>query len=101
MGVDVGGGGEVDEEGEEDADEGDEAGEREVLPWVAGGHVAVGEGGEGFGEDVDEGGGEDHAGGEALDDENHLVVRGSALENPGEHHRQGDAHHAGDEDYED
>ena len=99
--VNMGGGGEVDEEGEDGADHGDEAGEREVLPGVVGGDVAVGEGGEGVREDVDEGGGENHAGGEALDDENRLVVHGFALENPGKHHRGGDAHHTGDEDYED
>lgn len=65
--VDVWRGGEVDEQGKEDADEGDEAGEGEVLPRVAGGDLAVGKGVEGVGEDVDEGGGEDNARREALD----------------------------------
>lgn len=63
----MGGGGDVDEEGEEGAGDGAEAGEGEVAPRVAGSHVAVGEGLEGVGEDVDEGGGEDDAGGEGLD----------------------------------
>lgn len=50
--VDVWRGGEVDEQSGEDADEGDEAGEGEVLPRVAGGDLAVGEGVEGVGEEA-------------------------------------------------
>lgn len=91
-------GGQVHQESGDGADHGDEAGERVVLPGVPGGHLAVGEGGEGVGEDVDEGSGEDDAGGEALDYESGAVVGGLALEVAGEEDRGGDAHDAGDED---
>lgn len=80
-------GGQVHQESGDGADHGDEAGERVVLPGVPGGHLAVGEGGEGVGEDVDKGSGEDDAGGEALDYESGAVVGGLALEVAGEEDR--------------
>uniref|UniRef100_A0A0D3G3M3 Uncharacterized protein n=1 Tax=Oryza barthii TaxID=65489 RepID=A0A0D3G3M3_9ORYZ len=63
VGFEVGGGGEVDEEGEERADEGEEAREGEVPPRAARGDGAVGERGVRVGEDVDERSGEDDPGG--------------------------------------
>lgn len=68
---------------------------------MVGGDAAVGEGVEGVGEDVDEGGGENNAGGEAFDDENGFVVDRFAVEEASEEDRRGDADDAGDEDEED
>lgn len=99
--LDVGAGGEVDKEGEEGAEQGNEPSEGEVPPGVAGGDGAVGEGIEGVGEDVNEGGGEDDAGGEALDEEDGAVVGGLAVEEAGEEDGGGDAGDASKEDDED
>ncbi|KAM1751409.1 hypothetical protein ACFX11_009530 [Malus domestica] len=56
-----------------------------------------GDGDGGVEKDVDEGGGEDDAGGEALDDERGFVVRGLALEVAGEKDGGRYADNAGDE----
>lgn len=88
----------VDKEGEEGAYEGKEAGEGEVAPGVAGGELAVGEGGGGVGEDVDEGGGEDDPRGEALDEEEGVRIGLLAMEHAGEENREGYADGAGGED---
>lgn len=78
----------VNEKSEQRTYHGDQAREGEVLPWVMGGDLAVRHGGEGVGEYVDEGCGEDNSGGEALDQEDGLVVEGFSLEEAGEEHRR-------------
>lgn len=99
--LDVRRGGDVDEERQQGAEHGDESGEGEVPPGVVRRHLAVGERLVGVGEDVDEGGGEDDAGGEALYEQNRFVVKRFAVEVAGEEHRQGDADDACEEDDED
>lgn len=77
----------------------DEPREGEVVPRGLA-EVGAGEAGEGVGEDVDEGRGEDDAGGEGLDEEEDGVVwveGGKLLAQDGE----GDAEEAGGEDGED
>lgn len=98
VGFEVGGGGEVDEEGEERADEGEEAREGEVPPRAARGDGAVGERGVRVGEDVDERGGEDDPGGVALDEEEAARVPGLPAERPRERHGEADADGARHED---
>ena len=88
----------VDQEGDDGAHHGDETKKGEVFPWVVGGDLAVGECVEGVREDMDEGGGEDDAGGEAFDEEEGVVVGGLALEEAGEGDRGGDSDDAREED---
>lgn len=99
--LDMGTGGEVDEEGEEGAEQRYKTGEGEIPPGVASGDGAVGEGVEGVWENMDEGGGEDDAGGEALDEEDSAVVGGLAVEEAGKEDRGGNADDASEEDDED
>lgn len=94
----VGGRYHIDEEGEEGAEKGEQAREGEVTPGMADSDLAVCERRESVGEDVDEPGGEDNAGGEALDKELGTVVGRLTLEEAGEDHRRRDPDGAGDED---
>jgi hypothetical protein len=98
VGLEVGGGGEVDEEREQRADEGEEPREGEVPPGPARGDGAVGEGGVRVGEHVDERGGEDDPGRVALDEQQAPRVVGAPPERPRERDGEADADGASDED---
>jgi len=98
VGLEVGGSGEVDEEREQRADEGEEAREGEVPPGPARGDGAVGERGVRVGEHVDERGGEDDPRRVALDEEQAPRVVGAAAEGARERDGEADADGAGDED---